>query len=277
MSEQHEQNQDQRIQALEERLEIAEKALTTANSIILGLQRSIVDITADHVHRIFNDPVMVDSLAQRFFIAAANAIAFKAKASKQRTPQLVVIEQYIPGVIRATLQEDGSVFIEEETEAGQWKSGEDLSPQMQSEEVQTAFGNLLIAYTAEVGKAYFITEDVFLEEFREKASQQALGVVKAVEEVAGAVQVRVTTCPLALGDDAAPDLEHPFTVDLPADAVFQVEGAEGLVETLAIALKEGDKVQISRNGAVIREVVTAVTPVVAEAAAEAPAAEAAAQ
>lgn len=278
----HEARQDQRIAELEARLETVEKSLTTANSVILGLQRSIVDITADHVHRVFNDPVLIDSLAQRFFIAAANAIAFKAKSSKQRTPQLVVIEQYIPGAIRATLQENGDVFIEEQTEGGEWKSGEALSEQMRTPEVQTAFGNLLISYTAEVGKPYFITEDVYLEEFRAQASQQALAVVKGVEDTAAKAQVRITTRPAPLGDaPVSEDASNDLTMDVPFDAVFHIKQADGsVVETLASAVKEGDVAIVSRNEQVIQEVIIAAVPVVAEEApveAEAPAAEAAAQ
>ncbi|MNO19207.1 hypothetical protein D3C76_89350 [compost metagenome] len=254
-----------RLNEQEERLAGLETGLTKANAVILGLQRTIVDLTADHIHRLFNDPVMIDSLTQRMLIAGANAIAHKAKTSRQRTPQLVVIEQYIPGAIRATLHDDGTVLIEEQDKAThEWMSGEDLSEAMRSDEIQTAFGNLLVAYTAEVGKAYFITEDVYLEEFRAKASEQALGVVKAVETVAAGAMVAVTARPAPLGDEPAVEGQD-MTVELPAGTVFHIEREEGVVEVLAADVKAGDIAVIQRDGAVMKEVIVAVTPVVGEA------------
>jgi len=167
-----------------ERLASVENALTSANDALLGLQRTIVELTASHIDRIFTDQVMVDSLAQRFFIAGANAIAHKARQSRERTPELVVIEQEIPGAIRATLKEEGGVLVEEQLkETGEWVTGDQLSEAMQAEVIQEVFGNLLAGYGCAIGRAYFIVEDVHLEEFRKQAQQ---GARQALDQVAGA-------------------------------------------------------------------------------------------
>ncbi len=162
------------VSALEDRIETLEQALESNNEAVINLQRTIVELTASHVDRIFSDPVMVDTLSQRLFIAGANAIAHKARTSKERTPELVVIEAYIPGAIRATLLDEGGVLVEEQvTETGEWVSGTDLSESMQSEVITEAFGNLLASYGAHIGRQYYIVEDVYLEQFRKEASEAA--------------------------------------------------------------------------------------------------------
>lgn len=186
--------QDQRIATLEHSLQVA-------NDTLLGLQRTIVELTASHIDRIFSDPVMVDTLAQRFFIAGANAIAFKARQSKERTPQLVVIESPIPGAIKVTLTEEGGVKIEEQLkDTGEWVGGDQLSEQMRSETFVEVFGNLLAGYGAEIGRAYYVVEDVHLEEFRKQAQASAR---ETLAQTAGA---------------AAPVVEEAQAPAAPADA-----------------------------------------------------------
>jgi hypothetical protein len=190
-AEEDEYRQNARIAKLEElvtdlgsRLETTEHALESANNALLGLQRTIVELTASHIDRIFTDQVMVDSLAQRFLIAGANAIAFKARASVQRTPELVVIEQAIPGAIRVTLLEEGGVLVEEQLkETGEWVSGDKLSESLQSEVIPEVFGNLLAGYGASIGRPYYVVEDVHLETFRKQAQE---GAKAALSQVAGA-------------------------------------------------------------------------------------------
>lgn len=183
----------QLLASQEYRLTTVEQALQSNNDALLNLQRTIVEITAAHVDRVFSDPVMTDSLAQRFFIAGANAIAHKARTSKERTPQLVVIESPIPGAIRTTLLEAGGVLIEEQlAETGEWVSGDKLSQEMQSEVITEAFGNLLAGYGAEIGRAYYVVEDVHLEQFRNEAAAAAR---QTTAQVAGAAKPVVEEAP----------------------------------------------------------------------------------
>lgn len=156
------------------RITTLEKTLAVTNDTLMNIQRSIVELTANHIDRIFSDPIMVDTLAHRMAIASANAISFKVKSSQHRTPELVVIEQAIPGAIRVTLQENGETLIEEQLkDTGEWASGDQLSEAMQSETITEVFGNLLVSYGAQVGRAYFVVEDVHLEVFRKDAAKSA--------------------------------------------------------------------------------------------------------
>lgn len=183
--------QEARIAKLEDlltdqgsRLETVERALESANNALLNIQRNIVEMTAAHIDRIFSDQVMVDSICQRILIAGANAIAFKARSSQQRTPELVVIEQPIPGAIRVTLLDQGGVLVEEQlVETGEWVSGDKLSESLQADVIPEVFGNLLVGYGASVGRPYYVVEDVHLETFRKDAQA---GAKKALEQVAGA-------------------------------------------------------------------------------------------
>lgn len=180
--------QERRIAQLESQVATLMTTLETTNNIVLGLQRTIVEMTAAHIDRLFSDPVMVDTLAQRFLIASANAIAHKVKTSRQRTPQLVVIEGQIPGcVLRARLNEEGSVEIEHQDKEGVWVGGDELPEDFRSEELRNTFGGLLLSYGAEVGRTYYITDDIARDEFREQAARQAK------EHLDGVNQAAVTT------------------------------------------------------------------------------------
>lgn len=180
--------EERRMAALESRIETLENALITNNHIVQGLQRTIVELTAQHVEAVFTNDVMIDSLAQRLFIAGANAIVHKVKSSRNRAPKLVVIDSMIPGVtLRATLSEENIAQIEMLDKTGTWVSGEELPEEMRTEAVITTFGNLLLAHHAEPGRAYFVTEDVALEEYREQLAAEAQAVVKGVVEQPAAV------------------------------------------------------------------------------------------
>lgn len=189
----HEQNQDNRLTSLEERVAQLESSLLQANDTIIGLQRTIVEITADHVNRIFNDEVLIDSIAQRVLVAGANAISFKAKASRKQAPELMVLEAYLPDAIRVTLgDEEVIIEMEEKDNRGVWRSGEDLPEPMRSDELCKVFGDLLISYGAEVGRPYYIMERGDVEAARKKAGEAALA-LSGLGEDKGEQQVAETT------------------------------------------------------------------------------------
>ena len=178
-----EQTKDQIIADLEARVATLESTLIATNDALTNIQRSIVELTADHVQRVFNDDVLVDSIAHRIMVAGANAISHKVKSSKQRAPELVVVEGYVPGAIRVTLTADGTV-IEEQTEDGQWVSGDDISEELRQPHVVTVFGDLVVSYGGQLDRAYYVLESTHLEEFRRQTSAQAMEVTRTVEEAA---------------------------------------------------------------------------------------------
>lgn len=183
-----EKSQEERIAQLEAQVAQLQESLIQANDAMLAINRTLVELTADHIQRLFNDDVMIDSIAQRVFIAAANAIAFKAKQSKQRAPELVVVEGYVPGAIRVTLTEDGPLVEEQHTATQKWLSGDEMSEGLKNEKVQHAMGDLVISYGGQIGRAYYVIDSVALEEFRKETSKKAMEITAATganEEPAG--------------------------------------------------------------------------------------------
>ena len=87
------------IKALTQRIVSLEDALTK-------LQQATVNTVATQIQALFTDPVMVESITHRMLASAANAIAHKAAQSNQRAPELTVLEGYIPGALRAIMNED---------------------------------------------------------------------------------------------------------------------------------------------------------------------------
>lgn len=168
-------------------IEQLRKKIDDLSDIVLNLQQQIVSVTAAHVDNLFSNQVMLDTIAHRLLVAAANALAHKARTSKERMPQLVVVEGYVPGAMRATIHEDGTVFIEEEVEtddpSGQvgYVSGDDLSDQLKDPAFAQAIGDLLLSYTATPGRAYYVIDDVSLEEFRQQAAERAKTAIAAGE------------------------------------------------------------------------------------------------
>lgn len=186
----HEGNQDKRIAALEtliaaqaSRIATLETALVANNQAVQNFQRNIVELTANHIERLFSDPIMIDTLASRFFVAGANALAHKAKQSRDRAPQLIAIDNMIPAcTLRAKLTQDGVTVVEHIDNEGVWIGGEELPEAYRSEQFLNAIGNLLLSREAVVDKFYFITDDVTFDNFREAAQQGAAENLKAVQE-----------------------------------------------------------------------------------------------
>jgi uncharacterized coiled-coil protein SlyX len=172
-------SQEQRIEDLTSRVAQLEEALIANNEALGNLQRTLVELTADHMQRLFNDPVMVDSIAQRMFIAGANAIAHKAKQSKERAPELVVVEGYVPGSIRVTLTDAGVVLEEQDKSTQKWVSGDALSEGLNSEQVQHVMGDLVVSYGGVHDRPYYVIDSVALEEFRKETAQKAMEVTAA--------------------------------------------------------------------------------------------------
>lgn len=186
----HEGNQDKRIAALEtlvaaqaSRIATLETALVANNQAVQNFQRNIVELTANHIERLFSDPIMIDTLASRFMVAGANALAYKAKQSRDRAPQLIAIDNMIPAcTLRAKLTEDGVTVVEHIDNEGAWIGGEELPEAYRSEQFVNAIGNLLLSREAEVDKFYFITDDVTFDDFRQAAQKSAAENLNAVKE-----------------------------------------------------------------------------------------------
>jgi uncharacterized coiled-coil protein SlyX len=177
--EEREASQEERIEALQARVTQLEETLVATNDALMAVNRTLVELTADHMQRLFNDPVMVDSIAQRMFIAGANAIAHKAKTSKQRAPELVVVEGYVPGSVRVTVTDNGVIVEEQDKATQQWVSGEALSEGMRDAKIQHVMGDLVVSYGGVNDRPYYVIDSVALEEFRQETSKKAMEVTAA--------------------------------------------------------------------------------------------------
>lgn len=167
-------------------------------------QQQIVNTVAMQLQTFFTNPVMVDSLAHRLLIAGANAIAHKASHSTERAPELTVLEGYIPGALRAILNTDGSLSIEQQLKGatnagGEWESATAL---YEEKGVLDSFAQLLSAFGAEAGRVYYITDTVTAQTHREKMAKElvAAGVTGAEGADAGEVPADHDAIEFALAD-----------------------------------------------------------------------------
>lgn len=180
--EQTTQTPEERIAELESRVQTLEDTLIATNDALTNVNKTLVELTADHIQRLFQEPVLIDSIAQRILIAGANAIAHKAKHSKERAPELVVVEGYVPGAIRVTLTDNGPVIEEQVKGTQEWVSGDALSEGLKDERIAHVMGDLLISYGAVVDRPYYVVDSVELEEFRKETSKKALQVTAQVDQ-----------------------------------------------------------------------------------------------
>jgi hypothetical protein len=217
-----------RVDSLEVRLQNAElliQQLATGKVVQLSpeVMEYIVNITGAHMQNLFQNDVTVDSLVHRLFVAGANAIAFKAQASKNRAPQLVAIKQYIPGSLRAQLNEAGDVILEEQVkDAADAESGwEPAARLLTSEGHVEVFRVLLQQQGVAAGEVRYIIDEVTLEASRDQIARDLAARNTPAQEPEAA----------EAGDmvGQAPEDEN-LTIDLdPADAAP--------AETLAVAQK----------------------------------------
>lgn len=146
-------------------------------------QQQIVNTCAAQLQSLFQNQVLVDSLTHRMLIAAANALAHKASQSQERAPELVVLEGYIPGALRAIFNEDGSMTVEQQLKGavnagGNWESATAF---YEEKGILTQFAQLMAAYGAEAGRVYYITDTVTASAHRDKLAREMAANVTATE------------------------------------------------------------------------------------------------
>lgn len=141
-------------------------------------QRLIVDTvreeTKAYLDNLFRNPVMLDSLASALMSRAVAAFHFRAEHSTQRVPTLVVSDSYIPGAVRITVNEDGSLYAEEQKVGAEGPQAEwDPSPSVNDDEtVNKAVRELALSYGAVPGKHYYVLDDISLDTYRKELSEK---------------------------------------------------------------------------------------------------------
>lgn len=146
----------------EHRIEQLETKVKELEAMIDRQNQSLVEICANHIQRLFQEPTLLDTISYRILLAGANAIHFKASQSEERAAELIVIEGYIPGALRASIAEDGSFSIDQQLKGATnqsegWESAIGL---YQEKGILDTFRELVAAYGAEANRFYYITDTV---------------------------------------------------------------------------------------------------------------------
>ena len=213
------------IKALTQRIVSLEDALTK-------LQQATVNTVATQIQALFTDPVMVESITHRMLASAANAIAHKAAQSNQRAPELTVLEGYIPGALRAIMNEDGSMTVEQQLKGatnagGQWES---VTEDYQEKGVLETFSQLMASFGVTAGRVYYITDTVTAGTHRTKVAQELAAQVTAVE-----------------GADAADGAEDPVVHGI----CIHLALVSDETKTTSIVLEDASPVKVVRDGTVV--------------------------
>ena len=258
----------------EQRIEQLETKVKELEALIDRQNQSVVEICANHIQRLFQDPTLLDSISYRILLAGANAIHFKASQSEERAAELIVIEGYIPGALRASIAEDGSFSIDQQLKGATnqsegWESAIEL---YQEKGILDTFRELVAAYGAEANRFYYITDTVT----RQKHLDASTAKLAEAGIVPGALQGQSTEAPVeADAKVKAAPVDLKFTVKTaplnpvegePTEltAVFHTEDevyARRNGEKLVLHPQDvqvGDVIEVSRNHSVILERVIAV-------------------
>lgn len=225
----------QRIHALEEQ----NKLIPELQAQLVNLQQGVVNVVASQIQSLFTNPVMVDSIAHTMLIAAANALAFKARASQDRAPELTVVEGYIPGALRAILNEDGSIEIAQQLKGAKnaGASWESANADFEERGILGSFSELLAAFGAVAGRVYYITDTVTLQQSREKLARElAAQAGPAIDEEQDTVNPADLTF---LIHDEEGAIENGLLIK--GDAIVEVYRGDLTAEVIAAQLEVGDK------------------------------------
>lgn len=217
------------IKALNTRIHTLEEQLAAH-------QQQLVNTCAMQMQSLFTNPVMLDSIAHRVLIAAANALAHKASHANERAPELQVLEGYIPGALRAILNEDGSMTVEQQLKGavnagGQWESA---TEQFEEQGILETFAQLMAAYGAQAGRVYYITDTVTAGTYREKLSKEL------------ASNVTATAPEDELGTEG-PDNDVPDVADGPNGICFDVALQADQSRVTSVMYPLGTSVRVIRD------------------------------
>lgn len=162
------------MSSVEQRIEQLEAQVKELQSIVNQQNQNIVEVCASHLQQLFQNQTMMDSIAYRMLLAGANALVFKAQQAEDAPGELVVIEGYIPGSLRASIAEDGSFSIDQQLKGStnQAQGWESAVAQFEEKGILDTLRELLAAYGAEANRNYFITDTVTLKKHRARVSSQ---------------------------------------------------------------------------------------------------------
>lgn len=170
-----EQLQEQLTQLTARQAELTKELATLREQQISGVMtEGLVNHIAQQFQALFQNPVMVSSIASVILANLQNALVFRAGQSKERLPQAMILDYYIPGAQRVTLTETGELVVEQQladsrTADEGWELDTTLAEVSGADE---AIRDLMMSYNAEGNKPYYLTDDLTVQKYREDASRR---------------------------------------------------------------------------------------------------------
>lgn len=155
--------------------ELSKELSTLREQQITGVMtEGLVTHIAQQFQALFQNPVMVSSIASVLLATLQNALAFRAGHSKERLPQAMIVEHYIPGSQRVMLTGEGELIIEQQLKDSEgaddgWQVDTELG---NIEGASDAVRDLMMSYSAEGDKYYYLTDDLTVQQHREDAARR---------------------------------------------------------------------------------------------------------
>lgn len=174
-----------RIEELEQRCAKLEEETRAKTETIL---RELVTISATQIQQLFENDVMLTSIASNIVTSIQNALVFKASSSSNRKPVMMVIRDYAPKSMRVVYRENGELVVDQQAvdvvdPDGEWTP----SPYLQNPDFLNAIRALLLSYGVEADETVYVLTDLDLDEHRQKLSEAIARQAQALDERASQV------------------------------------------------------------------------------------------
>jgi hypothetical protein len=169
-------SEQNRIDQLEARIsEMSKQIASLKEQQISGvMSEGLVTHIAGQIQMLFSNPAMLSSITSAILSNLQNALVFRAGQSKERAPQVLVLDYYVPGTQRVTLADDGTLSMEEQAKDAddinaEWAIDENFSTNHDAVE---AIRDIMRSYNVEAGKPYYLIDDLSLQQYREDVSRK---------------------------------------------------------------------------------------------------------
>lgn len=159
---------EQQLAALTKKVNILEK-----NEVTETMSQAMVTHIAGQIQNLFQNPVMLTGVSSAILNNLQQALVFRAGQSKERHPQIMVLDYYVPTSQRCTLTDAGQLVVEaqvaEATDVGDnWVVDETIQ---QVPDAVNAIVALLKSYGVEADKPYYLIDDLALQKYREDVTR----------------------------------------------------------------------------------------------------------
>lgn len=167
---------NQRFAKLSQALQELQENMMVDDGVSRKTANFISKVSADQFAALFQNEVTLDSLASAILNRAQNALVYKAQTSKNRAPQLLVLDHYFPTAMRAQLSETGQLTVWHQLEGsvGEQEGWEVDRRFTEDPAFKAPIQELLASYGVAADTYVYLIDDINLQERREQLSAQAL-------------------------------------------------------------------------------------------------------